>query len=231
VRAAQPVCHAYGQERTEARSGCDYTQIFGDGVTLDEEEFAEILKVMEDEQATIYKDCYAHFLGYFQRADEDGKGSLLGDTFKTVLADMEGEYGTSFMTERAVELIATAAACAQDPEENPGLTAPSGTRVYGLTCAYMWHHVWIHISRAHTRTCAHTHACAHTYTCAVIQGLHTRARTPSTPTRVRTLSTHTRYVCNVVCGHGVCVCARASARSCVYYVTYYVCALYDVRLL
>ena len=102
----------------------------------------------------IYKDCYAHFLGYFQRADEDGKGSLLGDTFKTVLADMEGEYGTSFMTERAVELIAAAAACAQDPEENPGLTATAGTRVYGQSCAYMWHHVWIHIPRAHTRTCA-----------------------------------------------------------------------------
>ena len=61
-------------------------QTFGDNVTLDEEEFAEILKVMEDEQVcvcdtchpdthtlltlnpklkvTIDKDCYNHFLGY-----------------------------------------------------------------------------------------------------------------------------------------------------------------------
>ena len=30
-----------------------------------------------------------------------GKSSLLGDTFKQVLADMEGEYGMSFLTERS----------------------------------------------------------------------------------------------------------------------------------
>jgi len=106
--------------------GLQPDQSLGDGVTLDEEEFAEILKVMEDDQAAIYKDCYTHFLGYFLKADEEGKGCLLGDTFKGVLADMEGEYGTSFMTDRATELITTAAACALDPEENAGLVAPAG---------------------------------------------------------------------------------------------------------
>ena len=30
-----------------------YTQTFGDNVTLDEEEFAEILKVMEDDQVCV----------------------------------------------------------------------------------------------------------------------------------------------------------------------------------
>ena len=53
-------------------------------------------------QGEIYKDCYKHFLAKFQTADEDGKGMLIGDTFKTVLADMEGEYGMSFMTERYI---------------------------------------------------------------------------------------------------------------------------------
>ncbi len=44
--------------------------------------------------------CYAHFIEYFKRADEEGKGQLLGDAFKTVLSDMEGEYAMSFLTER-----------------------------------------------------------------------------------------------------------------------------------
>jgi hypothetical protein len=44
-------------------------------------------------RANIFSSCFL-FVYHF------GKYSLLGDTFKTVLTDMEGEYGTSFMTER-----------------------------------------------------------------------------------------------------------------------------------
>ena len=40
------------------------------------------------------------FLTFLIRFFYFGKHSLLGDTFKTVLTDIESEHGTSFMTER-----------------------------------------------------------------------------------------------------------------------------------
>eukprot|EP00960_Hanusia_phi_P030537 748689-Hanusia_phi.AAC.1 len=42
-------------------------------------------QAMEDDQADIYRACYSHFLEYFKKVDEEGKGMLIGDTFKTVL--------------------------------------------------------------------------------------------------------------------------------------------------
>ena len=106
--------------------GLQVDQILGDGVSLDEEEFAEICKVMEDDQADIYKDVYRHFLEYFKRIDEEGQGKLLGDTFKSVLTELEESHGMSFMTDRAAALIKTAEACAKDPDENKGLEQPEG---------------------------------------------------------------------------------------------------------
>eukprot|EP00961_Rhodomonas_salina_P015966 214724-Rhodomonas_salina.1 len=51
-----------GQEGLSAELSCPLSapldnavQILGDGVTMDEEEFAEVAKVMEDDQADIYK--------------------------------------------------------------------------------------------------------------------------------------------------------------------------------
>jgi hypothetical protein len=106
--------------------GLQVDQVLGDGVSLDEEEFAEICKVMEDDQADIYKDVYRHFLEYFKRIDEEGQGKLLGDTFKSVLTELEESHGMSFMTDRAAALIKTAEACAKDPDENKGLEQPEG---------------------------------------------------------------------------------------------------------
>jgi hypothetical protein len=44
---------------------------------------------VEDEQPEIKSACIDYFLQFFKAMDEDGKGVLVGDAFKTVIGKLE----------------------------------------------------------------------------------------------------------------------------------------------
>ena len=44
---------------------------------------------VEDEQGEIKSACIEYFLQFFEAMDEDGKGVLVGDAFKTVIGKLE----------------------------------------------------------------------------------------------------------------------------------------------
>jgi hypothetical protein len=47
------------------------------------------IQVVEDDQAEIKTACIDYFLQFFKAMDEDGKGVLVGDAFKTVIGKLE----------------------------------------------------------------------------------------------------------------------------------------------
>ena len=63
---------------------------FGDdSATLPEDDVAFLCKAVEDDQAEIKKACINYFLAFFKAVDEEGKGVLVGDAFKTVIGKLE----------------------------------------------------------------------------------------------------------------------------------------------
>jgi hypothetical protein len=62
---------------------------FGDGAKLAEDDVAYLCKHVEDDQGEIKSACLNYFLQFFKAMDEDGKGVLVADAFKTVLGKLE----------------------------------------------------------------------------------------------------------------------------------------------
>lgn len=84
---------------------------FGDeGAKLTEDDVAFLCKAVEDDQAEIKKACVNYFCSFFKSMDEDGKGVLVGDAFKTVIGKLEEDMpmeakDAPWMTARAQKLI------------------------------------------------------------------------------------------------------------------------------
>ena len=67
-------------------------------------------QTVEDDQGEIKAACVSYFLQFFKAMDEDGKGVLVGDAFKTVIGKLEEDMPmeakeASWMTPLAAELI------------------------------------------------------------------------------------------------------------------------------
>jgi len=83
---------------------------FGDNAKLPEDDVAYICKFVEDDQAEIKSACIQYFLQFFKAMDEDGKGVLVGDAFKTVIGKLEEDMPMEakeapWMTPLAAKLI------------------------------------------------------------------------------------------------------------------------------
>lgn len=89
---------------------------FGDdSATLPEDDVAFLCKAVEDDQAEIKKACINYFLAFFKAVDEEGKGVLVGDAFKTVIGKLEEDMPMEakeapWMTPKAAQLIEEAGA-------------------------------------------------------------------------------------------------------------------------
>ena len=66
------------------------------------------IQVVEDDQAEIKTACIDYFLQFFKAMDEDGKGVLVGDAFKTVIGKLEEDMPMEAKEVRAL----AASACA-----------------------------------------------------------------------------------------------------------------------
>ena len=72
-------------------------------------------QAVEDDQAEIKKACFQYFFQYFKAMDEEGKGVLVGDAFKTVIGKLEEDMPMEakecpWMTPKAAKLIEDAGA-------------------------------------------------------------------------------------------------------------------------
>ena len=72
-------------------------------------------QAVEDDQAEIKKACFQYFFQYFKAMDEEGKGVLVGDAFKTVIGKLEEDMPMEakecpWMTPKASKLIEDAGA-------------------------------------------------------------------------------------------------------------------------
>ena len=66
------------------------------------------IQVVEDDQAEIKTAYIDYFLQFFKAMDEDGKGVLVGDAFKTVIGKLEEDMPMEAKEVRAL----AASACA-----------------------------------------------------------------------------------------------------------------------
>ena len=67
-------------------------------------------QAVEDDQAEIKKACFQYFFQYFKAMDEEGKGVLVGDAFKTDIGKLEEDMPMEakecpWMTPKAAKLI------------------------------------------------------------------------------------------------------------------------------
>ncbi|KAJ1472411.1 hypothetical protein T484DRAFT_1975351, partial [Baffinella frigidus] len=89
---------------------------FGDdSVVMPEDDVAFLCKAVEDDQVEIKKACLNYFLQFFRAQDEENKGTIVGDAFKTVIGKMEEDMPMEakeapWMTPRAAQLIEDAGA-------------------------------------------------------------------------------------------------------------------------
>lgn len=86
---------------------------FGSDAKLCEDDLAYICKNVEDDQGEIKSACINYFMQFFKAMDEDGKGVLVGDAFKTVIGKLEEDMPMEakeapWMTPLAAKLIADA---------------------------------------------------------------------------------------------------------------------------
>ena len=67
-------------------------------------------QAVEDDQGEIKKACYQYFLQYFKAMDEEGKGVIVADAFKTAIGKLEEDMPMEakecpWMTPKAAKLI------------------------------------------------------------------------------------------------------------------------------
>lgn len=81
--------------------------------TLCQDDLANVCKLVEDDQKEIKNACYQYLLTYFKAMDEEGKGVLIGDAFKTAIGNLEEAMpmeakDAPWMTTKASALIEAA---------------------------------------------------------------------------------------------------------------------------
>eukprot|EP00285_Hemiselmis_virescens_P010352 CAMPEP_0173381804 /NCGR_PEP_ID=MMETSP1356-20130122/4237_1 /TAXON_ID=77927 ORGANISM="Hemiselmis virescens, Strain PCC157" /NCGR_SAMPLE_ID=MMETSP1356 /ASSEMBLY_ACC=CAM_ASM_000847 /LENGTH=241 /DNA_ID=CAMNT_0014335821 /DNA_START=73 /DNA_END=795 /DNA_ORIENTATION=- len=86
-----------------------------DAATLTQDDLAVVCKLVEDDQKEIKAACFQYLLQYFKGMDEEGKGVLVGDAFKTAIGKLEEEMpmeakDAPWMTPAAAALIEEAGA-------------------------------------------------------------------------------------------------------------------------
>uniref|UniRef100_A0A7S0Z0U5 Uncharacterized protein n=1 Tax=Hemiselmis tepida TaxID=464990 RepID=A0A7S0Z0U5_9CRYP len=86
-----------------------------DAAQLTQDDLAVVCKLVEDDQKEIKAACFQYLLQYFKGMDEEGKGVLVGDAFKTAIGKLEEEMpmeakDAPWMTPKAAALIEEAGA-------------------------------------------------------------------------------------------------------------------------
>lgn len=86
-----------------------------EAAVLTEDDLAMVCKLTEDDQKEIKNACYQYMITYFKAMDEEGKGVLVADAFKTAIGNLEEAMpmeakDAPWMTPKAIALIEAAGA-------------------------------------------------------------------------------------------------------------------------
>jgi len=86
-----------------------------EAAVLTEDDLAVVCKLTEDDQKEVKNACYQYMITYFKAMDEEGKGVLVADAFKTAIGNLEEAMpmeakDAPWMTPKAIALIEAAGA-------------------------------------------------------------------------------------------------------------------------